>query len=394
MSILQLDSSKEFKLLNKLSILFLFCIIFMPKIFLYDVSQGQIGIRTEHLLLILFCINLFYSGRGFKEFFLVPSYLFFAIWLVVASLSSWYFYNASLDIFVLLKICENYLYIVIAFFLLKEVKVILVFSKLGIIINFLAATLQYFDILGGVYNSRFYEAGHSWLDRPWGLYGGPWELSFLMSCLGLILVAHERFGLSNIVLHLMVLWMVLISGTRSVIFAHVVVMLFLFLQSGFSGSGRPWVRLLLSSVVLMGTVTFIFFDPNLYSRVVSIFHIFGGLFSFDLEVTSIAIRVSLLSSMMEHFLTSPFTFLFGVGLTHMNYYESAIFRVIFSVGILGMPIVFWLLAVNLRPHLLLFFGLVGVGIDIWYGGRIFFLSCLVIFSWAMRNDRMKYLDSR
>ena len=90
-----------------------------------------------------------------------------------------------------------------------------------------------------------------------------------------------------------------------------------------------------------------------------------------------ALRIKHWLMLYKQFLHNPLTIVFGSGATSM-YYESAVFRVLFGSGIIGL--IFVIYSIKKIPlHILALFLISGLALDLLLSFKIFFTMLLYFY---------------
>ena len=89
--------------------------------------------------------------------------------------------------------------------------------------------LQVNEIVGGFTTVRYYEAGSSFLTRPFGLTGGSWEVGAILSICFIIIYqfSDKKNSIENFILLGMVIFTLYLCQTRGTIFAFVLTLFFI-----------------------------------------------------------------------------------------------------------------------------------------------------------------------
>jgi len=366
----------------RITLIYILCLLFLPKISLIELLNYRQGIRFENIFGLFYCvILLFTQQKEIKIKFNLLWCIFFYLILV-----NIYSTILAFDVewIINLRVLE---YIIICYAIYYSITNGLigptVFSSY-IYINFILSLLQYFRIIGGFASFGFLEAGHGWLQRPYGLTGGPWELSATVILAYLCYAKLTQIKI-NTLATLCAAFCVFIAGTRANIIAFV--MIFIYLNYN---------KLSIKLVLYLLVTTFCFFlsietyFPDALMRAYQIFNIsLIDLFNAGINIPKIIEILGIDPSLKERFrvwtnayllwTSNPISFFFGIG-WHNLYMESFIFRILFSFGIIGV-LTFLYYCLSLDFVTILFLLVCGLTLDLFVSAKIFcFFAFYLIIS--------------
>ena len=389
----------------KIKYFFLFLVIFLPKIDLYElpipgVNQAP---RIEEIILIFFCISLFFPK---KNFFLVWSDKFiFKNWIVFFSLIM--FFNIihilngkNINLLILFRIFE---YVVVIIFLnnLLTSKNIYFVMKSFTLINFVIALLQILNLVGSISSIGFLPAEHILNQRAYGILGGSWELGIVSGMLSLAFFRGRN--------QIKFFWVYMLINTINLFLAYgitnliaytisISLIFFIFIMNKLIKYPYKFIIIsLLLCLVAYQIIYFFnlsdliltFFKNNPFLKRMSnidfiyLYNVYMDYFRSgyipDLKDVkdpmthySIIIRLETWQNSILQFQNSNLSKFIGVGLNEL-YLESIIIRIITGFGIIGCFFIFYAI-LNVPLYFLLFIIVSGINIDLFISIKIFIFT--------------------
>ena len=264
-----------------------------------------------------------------------------------------------------------------------------------IIINSIIGVLQHFGLLGAFTSYTYLPSGHGWLERAYGLTGGPWEFG-----LTLIIAFHiiMRIGVSKsllITLIMIIFIDLILADTRANLIAYVLYIAYCFRNEILK---RKYILFILFSLIF-SSISFKF-----SLRYENLAKIFFELANFDLNFIdlinidlSLSQRMNIWVDNYEIWSKSIGYMLFGIG-WHSLYMESFILRLIFSFGLLGTIFIIYLYR-NIDKSILLITLISGLTLDIFLSMKIFifyliYAKMLKDNFYIKRNEKNNYICTK
>jgi hypothetical protein len=243
-------------------------------------------------------------------------------------------------------------------------------------------------VVGAFASFGYLESTHGWLERPYGITGGPWELGTTVI---LATLCHQKLssGKNDSLMQFCALICVMLAGTRANIVAFIIILAFLNYKNI---SLKLFFHLFL---VVIALSLFLPFFPYTLGRIHAMYELlFRDIYSADINLASYLTILGTDPSLAERFrvwsesyflwTSNWISFIFGIG-WHNLYMESFIFRVIFSFGIVGMMVLIYYLLL-LDFSLIVFLLFCGLTLDLFVSMKIF---CFFTIYLALNNYRRK-----
>ena len=365
----------KYKQYSEYFLLIVFLII--PKIDLIDFQNLYQGIRIEDIVsLYLAYILIYYKKVAINKQDVGYNFiLYFFIYLMSCIIASMFFTQQWL---ILIRYLE---YIVVIIYFNRnpiDTNVIFKVLKIYLLLNLIAVILQELSILGE-FSSLGYESSFNKSDsRPTGLSGGPWELANCSAIVFFCIQMDKKQSAQSKFFYSMIsLILIYMTFSRTVFIAMT------FVLSIYAYQKYTVRKQLFYILVLLGTFSIAYFSSNVaikldtaYKQVPQMFidivinRELADLGLYNGKLWSVWIRLNFWLSFYEYYSTNLITYLFGIGAVGM-YMESAILRVIFGSGLVGL--VFVLYSIRKIPlYMLLFILISGLTLDLMVSSKIFF----------------------
>lgn len=365
--------------------IFLF-ILFFPKVPIFSISGLQQGLRIEDLLCLFYGLYLvvsrkIYSIKYFKFIVIVLIYL-----TVIGLISE--INEISQNWIILIRLLEYIIIIKIISTQVNDENFIKNTLIWYIIINTAIAILQYKGVVGAFASFTYLPPGSGWLERPYGLTGGPWELGLtLIFALFTILMVGTSYRIYSLFfINLCVIICLILSATRANIVAYLVGLIF-FYKNKFKS-----IKKVLYILILLGISLLLLDNFNITNRFTDIIDKtkninevnlsnFRTYFILDASITN---RLLHWSEPYELWSKNYLYTLFGIG-WHNLYMESLVLRIIFTFGIIG-TIYFAVSARKMPAYILLIVLISGLTLDIFLSQKIFFTFSLLYLMHVKKFD--------
>jgi hypothetical protein len=356
---------------KKFTAVFIACLIFLPKISLIDLLHYRQGIRLEDIFALtygFFLIGIFRSKLPIK-FHLLWGIFFYLIFVnIIASIL-----EIEIEWIINFRILEYIVFGYVIYFALhfKQLKSGLLLAY--IYLNTILALLQYFHLVGAFASFGYLESTHGWLERPYGITGGPWELG-ATTILANICYQKQKGSNHLFWANVCTLLCVILAGTR----ANIVAFVFIFLVTSYEHLKFKFLFYLFLPLICLPL--FEAHLPSTLSRIEAIYNIpFFEIFNANLDIVKIIKILGVDPSLEERFrvwtnsynlwTANWITFIFGIG-WHNLYMESFIFRILFSFGIVGFVFLLYCLYF-LEISLIIFLLFCGLTLDLFVSSKIF-----------------------
>lgn len=367
-----------------LAILVVMALIILPKFKLIGSTFGLQGIRIEDFLVFIFLIALLLTERVELPFrYSVISGI--NLYLIVVSIISTIINDVMIEWIFILRLIE-YQVIAWAIYLLKDsVSIIINALKFYIIISFVLAILQINGFVGAFSSTEILHAGHPWLDRAYGLGGGPWDLAVTVGIAGLCLQKFSLNRFLTVIFQILVMSCLLLSGVRAAIVGYMISLIWIYKSRIFFTSSRLYLLIL-----IIFTIAFINNFEELFgsTRLFTLYNIARDIISSNEGLTSTLMNVD--TSLSWRLLTwfdiynlwskNIFNIFFGIGFAH-TYLDGFYARLLFSFGIVGSCFLLNM-AKKINIPILIFLAFNALTLDIFISQKIyaFIAIYLIIFN--------------
>ncbi len=377
-------------LINRILIFFIFLNFFLPKITVLNIPGFSQGIRFENIVCFFMMIALIVCNRlslTSKDYKALKPYLIFFLIILISSYIGWS-NGFKIQLIFLLRTLE---YLVFCFLLFKSqinLRTIESFVKFFYFACFAGIILQHFNLMGifastgiNIVNDQRYTAFTS----------GEWELAFMISISYFIILTISYDDKKKILTYLVLtLLIIILTGSRSLFLSFLITVpiyfifktrkfdiklvlyLFLFLL--------PFISYFILNELELRSLNeydykinenpnnliynVINLDFNYIYQTYKDFLFYGyvrDIADTSQQYTSLQYRLITWNEARENFLTNPFTVIFGSGAEAL-YYDSIIFRILFTTGIIG-TLFFLIILTKIPFYLLVFFFVSGLTID-------------------------------
>ena len=391
----------------KVKYFFLFMVIFLPKIDLFQLPINGVhqGPRIEDIILLFFALYLFIPQ---KKLLLIWSEKFiFKNWLIFFCIIMFFniihlFNGKSLNLLIFLRIFE---YAVLIIFLnnFLNKKNIFKIIKAFIIINFIVVLLQTFNLIGSISSIGYLPPNHILNQRAYGTLGGSWELGIVFGILSLACF-RARNQLKNYLFYMSLCSIIILLsfGITNLIayFASITYILWVsFYKNIKEISSKYIVYAFVITFVILVTIFYTDLHLFLFSKLennqfvlrlskINFFYLYEvyrdyfmtGYIPTLKEVKdpithySIIVRLATWQNSIMEFQATDLAKFIGIGLNEL-YLESIIIRAITGVGIIGCMFIFFSI-MNVPIYFLIFILISGINIDLFISIKIFIFTFL------------------
>jgi hypothetical protein len=389
---------------NTIYLYSLLILVFVPKIDLLSIDGYWQGIRTEDLILFVYC--LYFLVNYDKEFLKTPyQYKAVLIILIYSLFTNSIGYYSGLKILTAVPI-RFVEYIILIIFLnnlpikgesLKNISIVY------ILVNLLAVIAQEFDLIGAFTSLGYLAPDHPLNARALGIAGGSWELSILAPLSFFMFLKYENSRYKILTMFIALLIIMILAEARANFVTFIVVCLLLFMKRS---SLKVLITFLvgLFIIVFLGLVSYLsnhqaFFESVNFLNEISIFNrirnmeillLFDWIKDFIVnnnapniyeiaknksEMLSFAYRLNFWSQLYTEYKTNIFTTTFGTGMTRV-YVESTLIRIWFTSGYIGLILVLYM-SRKLPVYQFVFFLLTGFSLDIFISFKIMLFALLL-----------------
>ncbi len=391
----------------------LIIVIFLPKITFYKFPGYWQGIRFEEITLLIFLFIIFKRKTKLQFDYIGKPFLLFFIYFLFSSIIG--IFN-GIDTNVIFYF--RYIEYILVLLLLNSIKLnsnflVKVFKAL-IIINLLAVLLQINGYIG-VISSKGYFASLPFA-IPYGIFGGPWELSTCMGLAYFIVASFSKKKLDKLIYLIPVVFLINVAQTKAsalafafsfiffifykdkkltIILAILTLLLFVFflrdyIYQNLILSVNPLDPFALSSENKLFITKITNLDLNFIAQsLVNLFVYQKPLFFSEIpnwDYLSFQYRINFWLKLYQEYLTNFYTIMFGSGFGKQIYIESFILRILFSFGIFGVIIILYLVR-NIPLYLFVYLFLAGITLDLLISFKIFIICSLLIF--LHKNNKFK-----
>ena len=403
-------------LVKRILFFFIFLNFFFPKISILNIPGFNQGIRLENIICFFMLITLIVSKRisfTSNDYNNLKPYIFFFTIFIFSTFIGWA-NDVEIQLVFVIRIIEYLVFSLLIFKSQIQVKNIQSFAKFFYLTCFIGIFLQHFDLMG-----TFSSLGlsHTTEGKYTAFVSGSWELAFMISIsFFIILTTNEKNNL-QILFYLILTFLILyFSGNRTIIVSFIISLLtyFLFKSKKINTKIIIYLFLLLfpfaSIFILNGyelqSLDQYKFEPiknpsaiientlnieyNYVFQVIKEFLFFGNIPPIEdtsQQYTSLNYRLQHWNHARDNFLINGPTIIFGSGVEFI-YYDSLIFRILFTTGIIG-TLFFIILMIKIPFYLIVFFLLSGLTIDFVASYK---LSVTVILLHFVIAKRMKYAN--
>ena len=358
----------------QLNIVALTILIFIPKYSLIAINGYFQGIRIEDLLILIITIGLIFQRNIIiwpKKFILV--YIYLLIVMIVMSImgveQEWIILVRGVEYFVIAQIC---IYSLVDKLIISKILISY------IIINTIVGVLQHSGYIGGMTSFAYLPAGHGWLERAYGITGGPWEVGLTLILALHILIRLQISKIILVILSVMVLFDLILADTRANIIAYIIYL---------SYSFRTKNKLIL--ILLIISILFIPYFTKINLRYESLLNILSQLAQLNLNYMellnidlSLSQRFNIWIDNYEIWSQNIAYIMFGIG-WHSLYMESFILRLIFTFGLFGSLFICFLFK-GIDKSILLLTLVSGLTLDMFLSMKIF--TFYLIYARLAKNN--------
>ena len=401
-------------IVKRLLIFFIFANLFIPKISLIAIPGYSQGIRLENCLSFLIFITLVITKKLViydRDLDKLYPYLYFVLISIISCYVGW-LSGLSIKIVFIVRLFEYLAVYMLLFKIQINPKIIENLIKLFFVACLIGIALQHFKLMG-----TFTSAGYSanYYSSYTAFTSGSWELSFMISLSFFTLLSLCRNDTKKLIIYF-ILTLIIISfaKTRGVGTAFIIsILIYLFIKSRLINLKIfGYIVLILLSIFLIlefGTTSVsdvidkndsTYVAENIFKNIISLdinyiylilknFFIYGDVLSIhDVpnEYLSLQYRLTWWNYARDAFLLNPFTTLLGSG-PEFIYYESFIFRVIFTFGVIG-TLVILLIAIRKVPlYLLSFYVMSGLTTDFIASYKLAIATIILHYAYSICNKK-------
>ena len=396
--------------------LLLIILVFVPKISLYNLPGLWQGLRFEDIAVLLFAYTIYKKKipiklNNFGGYFFY-FFLYFMFCAVVGNLlddkittATLSYVSTSTKILFYLRYIE-YIIIILLISCLDASKTFYVkFAVSIILLNFIAVLLQNYGMLGVVSSKGYFPTLP--FSTPFGIFGGPWELSFIVAISYLIIIQFSDNTYFKIILLPLVFYMLYEAETKGNMLGFTVA-IFLFFLSDLRKYFLIFFLIFISLFLILYDQLFFLeeiYNSSIKVNVDSVVHesfiqsligldldyIYTTLYNFFVyqkspiildmpswSYLSFKYRIDTWLPYYEIYLTNFFTIIFGAGFGSAIYIESFILRVLFSFGIVGIFLITYMVR-KFPLYFFVFIFLCGVTLDLFSSMKIFAITSIYMF---------------
>ncbi len=402
--------------IQNLLFFFIFLNFFFPKISLLNIPGFTQGIRLENVICFFLLLALIVCQRvslTLNDFDNLKPYIIFFMIFIFSSYVGW-ISGIDIQFIFLLRIIE---YLVFAFVIFKsQIKIqnILIFVKFFYLASLIGIFIQYLGLMG-----TFSSTGLSLNSegKYTGFVSGSWELAFMISISYFLILSTNEKNNKQIIFYLFFTLLILyLAGNRTIVVSFLVSLItYFFLKSKTINSNVLiyfimffllfLLFFLFNGYELQPLDQYVFYtikNPNaLVENVLNIeynyvfqtikeFLFFGNILDISdtpQQYTSLHYRLIHWDQARDNFLTNGFTIIFGSG-AEFIYYDSIIFRIIFTTGLIGSLFII-ILMIKIPLYIIFFFLLSGLTIDFLASYK---LSVTIIILHFVIVSRKKYAN--
>ncbi len=389
----------------KIKYFLLFLVIFLPKVDLFQlpivgVKQGP---RIDDIILLFFALNLFIPSK--KPSIIWSDKFIFKNWIIFFCILM--FFNIihllngkNLNLLIFFRIFEYVILIIFLNTLLNKDNIFKII-KAFIIINFIIALLQTFNLVGSLSSIGYLPPDHLMNQRAYGILGGSWELGIVFGIISLAcfrarnqfknyifymiicsIIVFLAYGITNLFAYLasitFILWLSFYERIKKFHFkyiAFVIVIVFLISAIIFFTDLNLIIFSKLennSFILRMSKIDFVYLY-EIYREYFKTGYIPGLIEVKDPQTHySIILRLVTWQNSIAEFQASNLAKLIGIGLNEL-YLESLIIRTITAVGIIGCMFIFFSI-INVPIYFLIFILICGINIDLFISIKIFIFT--------------------
>ena len=387
----QIKFELQGKLINKILIFFIFLNFFLPKLTILNIPGFSQGIRFENIICFFMLITLIVGKRlslTSKDYKILKPYLTFFVIILISSYVGWS-NGIKIQFIFVLRILE---YLVFCFLIFKSqitLKTIEKIVKLFYFACFIGIILQHFKLMGTFTSVGIDTVGEN---KYTAFTSGSWELAFMISISYFIILTinNNEKKKENFIYLFLTLIIIFLAGSRSLFLSFLITIpiyyifksrtlniklflyLFLFLL--------PFISFFILNQLELRSLNeydykinenpnklienILNLDFNYIYQTYKDFLLYGyvrDIADTAQQYTSLQYRLIHWNWARENFLLNSFTIIFGSGAEAL-YYDSIIFRILFTTGIIGT--LFFLVVLTKIPfYLLVFFFFSGLTID-------------------------------
>ena len=403
---------------NRLLVFFIFIHLFLPKINLFEIPGYTQGIRFENCLSFLMLItlivtkNLTLYDKDVKNL----SPFFYFIIITIISCYVGLVNGLSIQIIFIIRLFEYLAFYILLFKSEINLKIIENLIKYFLIVCLVGIALQYFKLMGTFTSSGYHP---DYFALYTAFTSGSWELSF-MTCLSfftlLSLCKNDKKKL--IIYFICSLIIISFAKTRGVGIAFIFsILVYLYAKDRLIN-----LKIFFCAILILITVFSIlefttsdlnytsvksnfgdtsFVRANLFSNIMSLdikyiyllfknFFIHGDVAStgeVPFEYLSLQVRLIWWNHARDDFLLNSFTILFGSG-PKFIYYESFIFRVIFTFGLIGTLIILYIAIRRVPLYLLSFYSISGLTTDFIASYKLAIATIILHYAYTFYNKNI------
>jgi len=372
----------------------LILILFFPKISLISISGYSQGVRIEDIICLAIIVSFFLNKTNFIVSF---KFIFFLIYLILVMIIG-QINEVQQEWIIVARLVE---YFVIGSYILNckiEIKSTVTILLYFIYLNLLIAILQVNGYLGAFPSFGYLNAGHGWLDRAYGLSGGPWELGLMTIIAFFAILESKRIKSLEIVFLVPATFYILIlTGTRANTISFIIGMMFFLIAKSIKLSLKKSALLIVKILIVTFAfiVTFYSYSKIDVDRYITIIEIYKYMLSPSIDKFHFLINSD--ASLYNRFVdwieayriwsNNIFNIFFGIG-WYKLYLESFDLRLIFGFGIIGGLICIHLLYKLNSFYMFLILIIAGTTLDIFVSFKIYFV--FLLYQLIVKNSSPKH----
>ena len=389
----------------KIKYFFLIVVMFLPKIDLFQLPIDGVkqGPRLDDLALFFFALSLFFQSKNpmilWGDKFIFKNWLIFFCLLMIFNIAH-IINEKNLNLLILIRIFEYTILIIFLNNLLNKDNIFLILKSF-IIINFVIAVLQTFNLIGSYSSIGYLGPDHLLNQRAYGILGGSWELGIVFGILSLACFRARNY-MKNYLFYMTLcsINIFLAYGITNLI-AYSLSIILILLIIFFKKNKKFSIRSIIYSLTFILFISFVFyfnnFYINIYSKLLSNefllrFSKIDFFYLLDIYIEyfrtgyipdlteviepqthySIILRLETWQNSILEFQKNNMSKLIGIGLNEL-YIESLVVRVITATGLIGCIFIFFSI-LNVPLYFLIFIIISGLNIDLFISMKIFIFT--------------------
>jgi len=374
---------------QRLQLIAISFLIFLPKYSIITFSGYMQGVRLDDIICILVGITTVLNRNSIIIWPIryVISYCYLVMVMVVMGISGikqeWIVLVRGMEYFLLAQIFYHSFY--------ERVSVLRNILIIYIVANTLIGILQHYGYVGGFSSYAYLPAGHPWLERAYGLAGGPWEFGLTLIIALHILMRIEHSVKILIFLNVLVMLDLIIAETRANIFGYIISLLIYYRGYIKKKFFYVYLCIFLSILVILNIDLNDRFNNILLiiEKIINYNGDYKSILNIDLSLSQ---RLDIWSENYNIWSISLVNGLLGIG-WHSLYMESLILRLLFTFGLIGTVIIAFMYK-GVDKSILALTLIAGLTLDLFLSMKIFLFYLIYAEISRMKSgDYEKKVDS-